>query len=164
MSQISENKAEETKATGSVNKEETKDNQTFDAIKNGEAKEDAFNPAKETETTKKATQKEQKKMAKKEKKEKKKPMDKAKKKKITRRIAVLVIVALVAGFFVRNSLVAKNTAPMVFTTPAEVADVEQTLRTSGTVKSTETKTYFAGVSMPVSEVKVAVGDKVKKGD
>ncbi len=164
MSQISENKAEETKATGSVNKEETKDNQTFDAIKNGEAKEDAFNPAKETETTKKATQKEQKKMAKKEKKEKKKPMDKAKKKKITRRIAVPVIVALVAGFFVRNSLVAKNTAPMVFTTPAEVADVEQTLRTSGTVKSTETKTYFAGVSMPVSEVKVAVGDKVKKGD
>ena len=164
MSQISENKAEEMKVTGSVNKEETKDNQTFDAIKNGEAKEDAFNPAKETETMKEATKKEQKKMAKKEKKEKKKPMDKAKKKKITRRIAVLVIVALVAGFFVRNSLVAKNTAPMVFTTPAEVADVEQTLRTSGTVKSTETKTYFAGVSMPVSEVKVAVGDKVKKGD
>ena len=95
-------------------------------------------------------------------KKEKKPMDKEK--KLRRRIAAVVIVALIAGFFVRNSLMAKNTAPMVFTTEATVEDVEQTLRTGGTVKSTETKSYFSTVTVPVSEIKVAVGDKVKKGD
>lgn len=97
-------------------------------------------------------------------KKEKKPMDKAKKKKIRRRIAVLVIVVLVAGFFVRNSIMAKNTLPTVFTMEVTIEDVEQTLRTNGTVKSMETKSYFATVMVPVSEVKVAVGDKVKKGD
>lgn len=135
MSQISETKAEERKVTSTVNtKEET-------------------SVQMETETKKM-------KKAKKE----KKPMDKAKKKKLRRRIAAVVIVALIAGFFVRNSLMAKNTAPMVSTTEATVEDVEQTLRTNGTVKSTETKSYFAAVTIPVSEIKVAVGDKVKKGD
>lgn len=135
MSQISETKAEEGKVTSTVNtKEET-------------------SVQMETETKKM-------KKAKKE----KKPMDKAKKKKLRRRIAAVVIVALIAGFFVRNSLMAKNTAPMVFTTEATVEDVEQTLRTGGTVKSTETKSYFSTVTVPVSEIKVAVGDKVKKGD
>ena len=97
-------------------------------------------------------------------KKEKKPMDKANKKKIRRHIAVLVIVVLVAGFFVRNSIMAKNTLPTVFTMEVTIEDVEQTLRTNGTVKSMETKSYFAAVMVPVSEVKVAVGDKVKKGD
>lgn len=135
MSQISETKAEEEKVTSTVNAK-------------GET-----SVQMETETKKM-------KKAKKE----KKPMDKAKKKKLRRRIAAVVIVALIAGFFVRNSLMAKNTAPMVFTTEATVEDVEQTLRTGGTVKSTETKSYFSTVTVPVSEIKVAVGDKVKKGD
>lgn len=135
MSQISETKAEEEKVTNSVN---TKGETSVQM---------------EIETKKmKKTKKE------------KKPMDKAKKKKLRRRIAAIVIVALIAGFFVRNSLMAKNTAPMVSTTEATVEDVEQTLRTNGTVKSTETKSYFASVTVPVSEIKVAVGDKVKKGD
>lgn len=135
MSQISETKAEEGKVTNSVN---TKGETSVQM---------------EIETKKmKKTKKE------------KKPMDKAKKKKLRRRIAAIVIVALIAGFFVRNSLMAKNTAPMVSTTEATVEDVEQTLRTNGTVKSTETKSYFASVTVPVSEIKVAVGDKVKKGD
>lgn len=135
MSQISETKAEEGKVTSTVN---TKGETSVQM---------------ETETKKM-------KKAKKE----KKPMDKAKKKKLRRRIAAVVIVALIAGFFVRNSLMAKNTAPMVFTTEATVEDVEQTLRTGGTVKSTETKSYFSTVTVPVSKIKVAVGDKVKKGD
>ena len=135
MSQISETKAEEEKVTSTVNAK-------------GET-----SVQMETETKKM-------KKAKKE----KKPMDKAKKKKLRRRIAAVVIVALIAGFFVRNSLMAKNTAPMVSTTEATVEDVEQTLRTNGTVKSTETKSYFASVTIPVSEIKVAEGDKDKKGD
>lgn len=121
------------------------------------------NKAEEAKVTDVVNDTKEQKKEKKAKKEKK-PMDKAKKKKIRRRIAVLVIVVLIAGFFVRNSIMAKNTLPTVFTTEVTIEDVEQTLRTNGTVKSMETKSYFATVMVPVSEVKVAVGDKVKKGD
>ena len=97
-------------------------------------------------------------------KKEKTPMDKEKKKKIRRRVIAGVVVALIAAFFVRNSLAAKNSAPMVTTVAAAVEDVEQVLSTGGTVKSDETKTYFAPVSVSVGEVKVAAGDTVKKGD
>ena len=91
-------------------------------------------------------------------------MDKEKKKKIRRRVIAGVLAALVVAFFVRNSLVAKNTAPMVSTVAATVADVEQILSTGGTVTSDETRTYFAPVSVEVGEVKVSTGDTVKAGD
>lgn len=97
-------------------------------------------------------------------KKEKTPVDKEKKKKIRRRVIAGVVVALIAAFFVRNSLAAKNSAPMVTTVAATVGDVEQVLSTGGTVKSDETKTYFAPVSVSVGEVKVAAGDTVKKGD
>lgn len=97
-------------------------------------------------------------------KKEKKPMDKAKKKKIRRRVAVGAAAVLIAAFFVKNSLAAKNTAPVVSTVAATVEDVEQILSTGGTVTSDEKKTYFAPVSVKVGEVKVAAGDTVKKGD
>ena len=97
-------------------------------------------------------------------KKEKTPMDKAKKKKIRRRVIVGVVVVLIGAFFVRNSLMAKNAATIVTTVPAAVEDVEQVLSTGGTVKSDETKTYFAPVSVAVGEVKVTAGDTVKKGD
>lgn len=155
MSQITENKAEENKMTDTVNQNAAQETQVSVTAKEKES------IAISAGTTLETAEKSGKKMRKKK---EKKPMDKTKKKKIRRRIVAVVIVALVAGFFVRNSLVAKNTLPTVFTTEATVQDVEQTLRTSGTVKSMETKTYFAGVTVPVSEIKVAVGDKVNKGD
>ena len=92
------------------------------------------------------------------------PRDKEKKKKVRRRVIAGVLAALVIAFFVRNSLVAKNTAPMVTTVAASVGDVEQILSTGGTVKSDETRTYFAPVSVEVGEVRVSNGDTVKKGD
>lgn len=142
MSQTTENKTEE-KMTDTVNEE----------------KKTAADAGVLTEHT----ESDGKKRGKREKK-KKTPMDKAKKKKLRRRIAVVVIVALVAGFFVKNSIAAKNTQMVVYTVAASVEDVEQTLRTGGSVKSTESKSYFSPVTVPVSEVKVAVGDKVKKGE
>lgn len=114
----------------------------------------------ETEITDKTKHKIWRKREKKE----KAPMDKAKKKKLRRRIAAFVAVVLIAVFFIRNSIVAKNTNPVVYTMEAAVEDVEQTLRTGGTVKSMESKSYFASVAAPVSEVMVSTGDKVKKGD
>ena len=97
-------------------------------------------------------------------KKEKTPMDKAKKKKIRRRVIAGVLVVLVVAFFVRNSIVAKNTAPMVTTVAASMGDVEQILSTGGTVKSDETRTYFAPLSVEVGDVMVKTGDTVKKGD
>ena len=97
-------------------------------------------------------------------KKEKTPMDKEKKKKIRRRVIAGVLAALVVAFFVRNSLMAKNTAPMVSTVVSTVEDVEQVLSTGGTVTSDEKKTYFAPISVEVGEVNVSTGDTVKKGD
>lgn len=97
-------------------------------------------------------------------KKEKKPWDKEKKKKVRRRAIAGVLAALVVAFFVRNSLMAKNTAPVVSTVAVTVEDVEQILSTGGTVTSDEKKTYFAPISVEVGEVKVSAGDTVKKGD
>lgn len=97
-------------------------------------------------------------------KKEKKPWDKEKKKKVRRRVIAGVLAVLVVAFFVRNSIMAKNTAPMVSTVAAAVEDVEQILSTGGTVTSDEKKTYFAPISVEVGEVKVSTGDLVKKGD
>ena len=93
----------------------------------------------------------------------KKPMDKKRKKKIIRRSILGGIVLIIALFMVRNSLAAKNMGMMVSTFPVTKEDVEQNLSISGTVKSEETKTYFAPVAVKVGKVEVAAGDSVKKG-
>lgn len=97
-------------------------------------------------------------------KKEKTPMDKEKKKKVRRRVIAGVLAVLVVAFFVRNSLVAKNTPPMVSAVAAGTGDVEQIISTGGTVESDETRTYFAPVSVKVGAVNVTTGDTVKKGD
>ncbi len=97
-------------------------------------------------------------------KKEKKPWDKAKKKKVRRRMIAGILTALVIAFFVGNSLMAKNAVPMVTTVAASLGEVEQVLSTGGTVKSNETRTYFAPLAVEVGEVKVSTGDTVKKGD
>ncbi|MDE7177441.1 MAG: efflux RND transporter periplasmic adaptor subunit [Lachnospiraceae bacterium] len=97
-------------------------------------------------------------------KKEKKPWDKAKKKKVRRRVIAGTLAVLLIAFFVGNSLMAKNAAPMVTAVAASVGDVEQILSTGGTVKSDETRTYFAPLPIEVGEVKVSTGDTVKKGD
>ncbi|MDE7018006.1 MAG: efflux RND transporter periplasmic adaptor subunit [Lachnospiraceae bacterium] len=102
----------------------------------------------------------------KEKKEKKEktPMDKAKKKKIVKRCILGGIVVVIALYFGVGSMIAKNTPMAVYTSPVVRDDVEQVLSTSGTVKSEESKTYFADVAVKIGEVDVAEGDNVKKGE
>ncbi|MCM1174380.1 MAG: efflux RND transporter periplasmic adaptor subunit [Blautia sp.] len=101
----------------------------------------------------------------KEKKEKKEkvPMDKAKKKKIIRRSIFGAAAALIVLFMVRNSINAGNALPTVYTMPVTRGDVEQIVSTSGTVKTEESKTYFAPLAVRVGAVDAAAGDKVKKG-
>ena len=98
----------------------------------------------------------------KEKKEKT-PMDKTKKKKIIRRCILGGIAAVIVLYVAINSVIAKNMPTTVFTTEVVKGDVEQVLSTSGTVKTQESKTYFADVSVKIGQVDVAAGDNVKKG-
>lgn len=93
----------------------------------------------------------------------KKPMDKARKKKIIRRSIFGGVALVIVLFFIRNSLAAQNMGLMVSTITAMKQDLEQNLSTSGTVKSEETKTYFAPVAVKVGTVDAATGDSVKKG-
>lgn len=91
------------------------------------------------------------------------PMDKNKKKKIVKRCVIGGVAAVVVLFIVSNSIAAKNAGAVVYTTTAIIEDIEQTLNTSGTVKSEETKTYFAPVAVEIGSVDVAAGDSVEKG-
>lgn len=100
---------------------------------------------------------------KKKEKEPKKPMDKKRKRKIIRRSILGGVVLVIVLFMIRNSLAAQNMGTIVSTVPVTVEDVEQNLSTSGTVKSEESRTYFAPVAVKVGKVEAAAGDSVKKG-
>lgn len=90
-------------------------------------------------------------------------MDKKKKKKIIRRCVIGGVVLVLVLVRVSGSIAAKNAGMIVQTTAVTVQDIEQTLNTSGTVKSEETKTYFAPLSVKIGTVSVAAGDNVRKG-
>ena len=91
------------------------------------------------------------------------PMDKKKKKKIIRRCVIGGIVIVIIILRVGSSIAAKSAGVVVQTEAVSVQDIEQTLNTSGTVKSEEKKTYFAPVSVKIGTVNVAAGDIVQKG-
>lgn len=99
----------------------------------------------------------------KEEKKEKKPMDKSKKKKIIRRCIIGVIFVAIVVFIAVNSIMAKNAPTIVYVTPVTRDDIEQVLSTSGAVKTEESKTYFAQMSVAIGHVDVATGDKVKSG-
>ncbi len=92
------------------------------------------------------------------------PMDKVKKKKIIKRGIIIGITTIIMLFIIINSVAAKNRAPIVYTKEVARQDIEQTLSTSGTVQTLNTKVYFSQVESKVGHINVAVGDIVKKGD
>lgn len=91
------------------------------------------------------------------------PMDKKRKKKIVRRCIIGGVALVIVVFMVSNSIAAKNAGLVVQTTTVTLQDIEQTMNTSGTVKSEETKTYFAPLSVEIGVVNVAAGDSIQKG-
>lgn len=100
---------------------------------------------------------------KKEKKEKKNKADKPKK-KLKKRWIFGGIAALLVVLIVVNSVRNGNAAPVVYTASVALQDLEQTISTSGTVKSDETEIYYAPVAVKIGEVNVSAGDMVKAGD
>lgn len=118
----------------------------------------------QTEQKKDKEEKKREKLEKKrEKKEKKNKADKPKK-KLKKRWIFGGIAALLVVLIVVNSVRNGNAAPVVYTAPAALQDLEQTISTSGTVKSDETETYYAPVAVKIGEVNVSAGDMVKAGD
>lgn len=97
-------------------------------------------------------------------KKKKKPADPAKKKK-RRKIILFVVIGVLVLLFILSKLFGGNgAAAVVTTTQAQIGDLQQTIDTSGTVKTEESKVYFSNVDVKVGEVKAQAGDAVKAGD
>ena len=105
-----------------------------------------------------------KKALKEKKKKEKQPVDPAKKKK-RRKIILFVVLGVLVLLFILSKLLGGNgAAAIVTTTQAQIGDLQQTIDTSGTVKTGESKVYFSDVDVKVGEVKVQAGDAVKAGD
>lgn len=105
-----------------------------------------------------------KKALKEKKKKEKQPADPAKKKK-RRKIILFVVLGVLVLLFILSKLLGGNgAAAIVTTTQAQIGDLQQTIDTSGTVKTGESKVYFSDVDVKVGEVKVQAGDAVKAGD
>ncbi len=92
--------------------------------------------------------------------EKKRPKKKGRKIAI---IAAILIVVIIAASVVRNAVAASNGLP-VSVTEAAAGSVEETISTSGFVKSSVSKTYFAPVGTTIQKCDYKVGDVVKAED
>ncbi|HEY0328024.1 MAG TPA: efflux RND transporter periplasmic adaptor subunit [Rhodopseudomonas sp.] len=83
----------------------------------------------------------------------------------TRRVAIVLvlIVAAVAGWMIKARLFPKPAENLV-TAAAKIADLEETVLASGTLKPIKMVAVGAQVSGRVLSLKVQIGDKVKQGD
>ncbi|MEG1877840.1 MAG: efflux RND transporter periplasmic adaptor subunit [Lachnospiraceae bacterium] len=93
----------------------------------------------------------------------KKKMDPRKKKKIIKRSILLGVIVIIVGFFIVSKVMSKNAGTMVTVVPVTKGDIDSTLDTSGTVKSEDSRTYFASAVTNIGTVDVSVGEVVTKG-
>ncbi len=78
-------------------------------------------------------------------------------------IAALLVVIIIAAAVVRNASAASK-GLSVSVAEAALGSVEETISTSGFVKSSVSKTYFAPVSTTIQECNFKVGDTVTAGE
>lgn len=97
-------------------------------------------------------------------KKEKKPLDKAAKKKCRRIIFGCAAGVLVIAFIVMKVTAGEGPQAIVTTAGAWTDEIEETINTSGTVTTLETKNYFSDVDVKIAEVSVKAGDAVKAGD
>lgn len=96
-------------------------------------------------------------------KKEKKVLTPAEKKKRKKRI-IMGVLAVCLVLFIVSRMFAPEVLPMVTVRQAQTVTIEQTVDTSGTVKTELKKTYFSPLSAQVSECKVETGDDVSAGD
>lgn len=137
---------------------------TSEAVEKGDSMELNKQEEKEQKQKEKAEKKAQKAEKKAEKKKNKTPMEPAKKKKVIKRSIIGGIAGVFVLFIVVSNISAANAKPMVVAAQVITGDLEQTLNTSGSVTSGETKTYFAPISVEIGKINVTAGETVKKGE
>lgn len=98
----------------------------------------------------------------KEKKEKL-PLDEATKKRRKKRIIAAAVVLIVV-FFLVSGLLGGSDAMPVATAVASKGEIAQTINTSGTVETNNSKSYFSEVDVKIGTINVSAGDAVKAGD
>lgn len=129
----------------------------------------------ETEEGRSLTPAEQKRLEKEEKKAARKAEKEAKKaakaaggkqsgKKHLKRNIALAAVGILVIYMGISSFLAGKKLPEVSVYTAARGNLQQIVSISGTVVTAEEKGYFARSAVPVAEVKVAMGDTVRKGD
>ena len=96
-------------------------------------------------------------------KKEKKILTPAEKKKRRKKLLLGAVAVCLVLFFV-SRMFAPEVLPVVFVRQAQTATLEQTVDTSGTVKTEVKKTYFSPMSAQVAECRVALGDAVSAGD
>ncbi len=84
------------------------------------------------------------------------------KKKLIALVLGFIAIAIIAGF-VKKSKSSQDIKPME-TVELRKKDIENTISTSGVVVSEEKVNVFTNINVPVKEVLVSLGDRVKKGD
>ena len=97
------------------------------------------------------------------KKKEKKTLTPAQKKKRRKRI-FMGVAAVCVALFIASRVFAPEVLPVVAVRRTETGTIEQTVDTSGTVKTEKQKTYFSPLSAVISECKVEKGDAVSAGD
>ena len=97
-------------------------------------------------------------------KKEKKPLDEATKKK-RKKIIIFSVIGVVILLIVLLKIFGGNGAQAVVTTAeAATGEIEQTINTSGTVTTENTKSYFSDVNVKIGSIPVKKGDAVKAGD
>lgn len=86
------------------------------------------------------------------------------KKRKRRLFIILGIAAVLIVIFIILRMRSGDAAVPVETTEVSKGDIEVILNYSGTTVSAETKSYYAEVTAPVSELSFKAGDRVEKGD
>ena len=102
-------------------------------------------------------------MSKKEKQETKTGKKKIKTWQIVTAVFAVILLALLVNI-VKQSMGAAAAGTPVTTVQVLKGDITQTVDTSGSVESEESKTYFAQVGATIGELHVKAGDSVKTGD
>ncbi len=89
----------------------------------------------------------------------------AKKKKKRKKIILFSVLGVIVVLFIILKIAGGNGAQAYVTTAqAQVGEMEQTVDTSGIVKTGQEKVYFSNVDVTVGEIAVSAGDAVKAGD
>lgn len=96
-------------------------------------------------------------------KKEKKILTPAEKKKRRKRI-FMGAAAVCLVLFIVSRMMTPEALPVVMVRAAQTATLEQTVDTSGTIKTENRKTYFSPLSAKISECRVSVGDAVAAGD